>query len=310
MAPQLAVLGMGACLSTLKEPHDIEQLCRAFVPGTGAVEIHPLAKGLISESYRVVRDERAYTLKAAAAYAAEFALNIAWEAQVLERAGSAGMAPALVYCDAKRALLISRWVEGRSWSPEEVRHPANIGKIAALLRRVHALAVPLPPRLMNPLSWVQVYGAALSRRARGVPDGALRTAADARLQELAQLPAAAGVVCHSDLHTMNLLHRDESLVLIDWEYAHISDPLWDLAGWAANNDFEGAAQGELLRNYLGTAPTASDWQRLRLLMWLYDYVCLLWSRLYLSVRRGGVNGISRRATQLDARLRLPAHYAA
>lgn len=301
---------MGACLSTLKEPHDIEQLCTAFVPGTGAVEIHPLAKGLISEKYRAVRDGRAYTLKAAAGYAAEFALNIAWEAQVLERAAGAGVAPAPVYCDVERALLVSRWVEGRSWSPEEVRHPANIGKIAALLRRVHALAVPLPPRLMNPLSWVQVYGAALSRRVRGVPDGALRTAADARLQELAQLPAAAGVVCHSDLHTMNLLHRDESLILIDWEYAHISDPLWDLAGWAANNDFEAAARGELLGNYLGTAPTANDWQRLRLLMWLYDYVCLLWSKLYLSVRRDGVNDISRRATQLDARLRLPAHYAA
>ena len=37
-----------------------------------------LTGGLISESYRVVRDERAYTLKAAAAYAAEFALNIAY----------------------------------------------------------------------------------------------------------------------------------------------------------------------------------------------------------------------------------------
>ena len=310
MAPQPAVLGLGACLSTLKQPHDIEQLCTAIVPGTGAVEIHPLAQGLIGEKYRVVRDGRAYTVKAAAGYAAEFALNIAWEAQVLERAAGAGVAPAPVYCDVERALLVSRWVEGRSWSPEEVRHPANIGKIAALLRRVHALAVPLPPRLMNPLSWVQVYGAALSRRARGVPDGALRAAADARLQELARLPAAAGVVCHSDLHTMNLLHRDESLILIDWEYAHISDPLWDLAGWAANNDFEEAARGELLTNYLGTAPAASDWQRLRLLMWLYDYVCLLWSRLYLSVRRDGVNDISRRATQLDARLRLPAHYAA
>jgi aminoglycoside phosphotransferase (APT) family kinase protein len=310
MAPQLAVLGMGDCLSIPEKRHDIEQLCTAFVPGKGAVEIHPLAKGLISESYRVVRDERAYTLKAAAGYAAEFALNIAWEAQVLERAGSAGMAPALVYCDVERAVLVSRWVEGRSWSPEEVRHPANIGKIAALLRRVHALEVPLAPRLMNPLSWAHVYGAALSRRARGVPDSALRTAADARLQELARLPATAGVVCHSDLHTMNLLHRNESLILIDWEYAHISDPLWDLAGWAANNDFEGPAQGELLANYLGTAPTVGDWQRLRLLMWLYDYVCLLWSRLYLSVRRDGVNDISRRATQLDARLRLPAHYAA
>ncbi|MDP9007856.1 MAG: phosphotransferase [Pseudomonadota bacterium] len=290
-------------------PRDIEQLCRAFVPGTGTAEIHPLGSGLISESYRVVRDERAYTLKAAAAHAAEFALNIAWEAKLLQRAASSGLSPALVYCDPERAFMVLRWVEGRSWSPEEVKHPANIGKMAALLRRVHALPAPQPPRLMNPLSWMQVYGAALSRRSRGIPDTALRTAADSRLQELARLPAVAGVVCHSDLHTMNVLHRDEGLILLDWEYAHISDPLWDLAGWAANNDLEADAQGALLTDYLGTAPSAGDWLRLRLLMWLYDYVCLLWSKLYLSVRRDGANGISQRATQLDARLRLPAHYA-
>jgi hypothetical protein len=45
-------------------------------------------------------------------------------------------------------------------------------------------------------------------------------------------------------------------------------------------------------------------------MWLYDYVCLRWSELYSKMRGGGVNGIRKRATLLDARLRLPAHYAA
>ena len=290
-------------------PRDIERLCREVVPGTGAIEIHPLAKGLISETYRLVRDDIAYTLKAAAAYAGEFALDMAWEAQLLECAGSSSLAPALVYCDLERAFMVSRWVEGRSWSPDEAKGEANIVKMAALLRRVHALPIPLPPRLMEPRSWVQVYGAALSRRGRGVPDPALRAAAESNLREFNGLPAAAGVVCHSDLHRMNLLSRDESLVLLDWEYAHISDPFWDLAGWAANNDLEPHAQGELLTQYLGRAPAPVDWRRLRLLMWLYDYVCLLWSQIYSSVRRGGVNGILRRATQLDARLRLPAHYA-
>jgi thiamine kinase len=293
-------------------PRDIERLCQEAVPGTGAIEIHPLAKGLISETYRLVRDDIAYTLKAAAAHAAEFALDMAWEAQLLERAGRLSLAPALVYCDLERAFMVSRWVEGRSWSPDEAKGAGNIVKMAALLRRVHALPIPLPPRLMNPLSWVQVYGAALSRRGRGrgrgATDPALHVAAESHLREFNGLPAAAGVVCHSDLHSLNLLSRDESLVLLDWEYAHISDPFWDLAGWAANNDFEPHAQGELLTQYLGRAPAPGDWRRLRLLMWLYDYVCLLWSQLYSSVRRGGINGISRRATQLDARLRLPAHY--
>jgi thiamine kinase-like enzyme len=290
-------------------PDDIERLCRAIVPGTGAVEVHALAKGLISETYRVVRDGVAYALKAAAPNRADFGLDLAWEAQLLEPAGGLGLAPPVVYCDPKRAV-VSRWVVGRSWSPQEVRRPANIAKIAELLRRVHALLIPLPPRVMSPMSWIQVYGTSLSRHTRGAVEGPLRTAAESRLQQLAELPAATGVVCHSDLHAMNVIQVDEILTLLDWEYAHVSDPLWDLAGWAANNDFEPEKQRELLMNYLGTAPTPLEWQRLRLLMWLYDYVCLLWGELYLKTRRDGVNGIRKRSTLLDARLRLPAHYAA
>jgi thiamine kinase-like enzyme len=293
---------------------DIERLCRAIVPGTGAIEVRALANGLISDTYRVVRDGHCYALKTAAPQRGDFGLDLAWEAQVLGFAGTLGLAPPLVYCDLERAVL-SRWVAGRTFSPLEVRRAANITKIAQLLRRVHALPVPPPPRVMSPMSWIQVYVAALSRRTRGTRgtrgafDDALRAAAESRLQQLADLPAAAGVVCHSDLHALNVMQADEILTLLDWEYAHVSDPLWDLAGWAANNDLEPETQRELLMNYLGTAPTTAEWQRLRLLMWLYDYVCLLWSELYLNARRDGVNGIRERATLLDARLRLPAHYA-
>jgi thiamine kinase-like enzyme len=290
-------------------PGDIERLCRAIVPGTGAIEIQALTNGLTGETYRVQRDGVTYALKAATPHRADFGLNLAWEAQVLESAGSSGLAPPLVFCDLERTVL-SRWVVGRSWSPPEVMQAANITKIAALLRRVHALSVPLPARIMSPMSWIRVYGAALSRHSRGAADGSLRTAAESRLQQLAELPAAAGVVCHSDLHAMNLIEVDETLILLDWEYAHVSDPLWDLAGWAANNDFVPATQRELLVNYLGIAPSPAEWQRMRLLMWLYDYVCLLWSELYLSTRRGGENGIREHATLLDARLRVAAHYAA
>jgi thiamine kinase-like enzyme len=102
------------------------------------------------------------------------------------------------------------------------------------------------------------------------------------------------------------------LILLDWEYAHVADPLWDLAGWSANNDLAAEAQWNLLSDYLQTTPAQQEWRRLRLLLWLYDYVCLLWCELYLNVlgEQGGGAGVAERARLLDARLHLPAHYAA
>jgi aminoglycoside phosphotransferase (APT) family kinase protein len=288
---------------------EIEPLCRAIVPGAGSVDFEALGAGLISETYRVERDGISYTLKVAAE-PRELYLDLPWEVRLLELAGSIGLAPHLVYYDLDTAVLLSRWAQGRFWSFHEARAAANLESIAALLRRVHALAIPMPAREFSPLQWINTYDEALSRRTAASSDPLLRGAALARAQALAELPRAVGVVCHSDLHRMNLLREGDALILLDWEYAHVADPFWDVAGWCANNDIEAQMQWSLLTCYLGSAPDSGQWQRFRLLLALYDYVCLRWSQLYLSVRGEGANGVAERARLLDARLRVPAHYAA
>jgi thiamine kinase-like enzyme len=139
------------------------------------------------------------------------------------------------------------------------------------------------------------------------------------------------VMCHSDLHCQNLLVGTPAslapagaavavavggaaavggasvsgpLVLLDWEYAHVSDPLWDVAGWACNNDWSFERTEALLSSYLGRMPRAAETRRLRALAWLYDYVCLLWSELYVNLRDGAENGgVSQRAGEISHRLR-------
>jgi aminoglycoside phosphotransferase (APT) family kinase protein len=238
----------------------LESVADRHVPGMGKTDLHRLRRGLVNETYRVLRDGNAYALRAAATNPYDLGLDRHWEARVLEGAVAAELAPPLVYCDPERGILISRWVEGRSWSPEDT----------------------LRPRVMTPGQWMDRYSAA----APTAQAAALRSMAVERLSALATLPDVVPVVCHSDLHTLNLIDRGGSLVLLDWEYAHAADPFWDLAGWSANNDFEDEPTLALLANYLGRTPTPEECLRLRHLSWLYDYVCLLWSELYLSLHRG------------------------
>jgi thiamine kinase-like enzyme len=305
-------------------PHELECVAARHVPGTGKLAIHRLRSGLVNETYRVLRDGGVYALRVAASNPYGLGLDRAWEARVLEPAVLAGLAPGLEYCDPQRGILISRWVDGRLWTPADVRGRTNIARMADLARRIHALPIPTPSRVMTPSNWIDYYSAAARDSARAVPStalppstaAALRTAAGARLAVLAALPNVDPAVCHSDLHTLNLIDRGGSLVLLDWEYAHASDPLWDLAGWAANNDFEDDLKHELLMSYAGRPPTHDESQRLRLLGWLYDYICLLWSELYLklygdvregiAVQGGAAPGeVSGRAELLAARLMHP-----
>jgi thiamine kinase len=280
---------------------EIESLCAEIVPGTGGVHVERLSEGLVHESYRVTRDAHEYALRLPIADAGAIALDRAWEADLLQVAAAAQLAPAVRYVDAMRGILLSDWVAGHIWDAAEVESDAGIAGIGGLLRRVHALPVPLPAHGLSPADWVRHYD---SQSAVATPRH--RAMAASRLTEWAALPAAAAVVCHGDLHALNLLQTGDSLRLLDWEYAHVSEPFWDLAGWCANGDLNDGARRRLLDDYLQCPATPQLWRRLELLGWLYDYICLQWSLLYL--RRGRSSpSIAARAALLDARLSLPAN---
>jgi aminoglycoside phosphotransferase (APT) family kinase protein len=307
---------------------DVERVCLEVVPGHGAVEITALGEGLVNQTHRVARDGVSYALRLREPGSLDLGQDGEWEIRVIAQASADRLAPPLVYADARRGILLSRWAQGRAWSVAEARLPGNLAKFAHLVPRIHAMPPPQPARAMHPSDWIRFYHEALERRPAGAAgaaadDGAAgsgegrlagalppRSAADARLRQLASLPRATAVLCHSDLHPLNLVEAADSLQILDWEYAHVSEPLWDVAGWCANCDLGPESQLELLGCYQAEiSASASDRDaraRLPVLIWLYDYVCLLWCVLYLTQgadRPGStLQSIARRADVLAARL--------
>jgi aminoglycoside phosphotransferase (APT) family kinase protein len=290
-------------------PSTLEAVAERWVPGTGAVVVRRPASGLVNVSCRVDRDDRAYSLRVASPDADDLGLGLdrEWECRVLRRAAAAGLAPRLRHCLPQHGIVVADWVDGRPWSAAEIGTPAAVGVMAELLRRVHALRIPGPARVMNAGSWIAHYSAAAARLGcRGAPQApGLGGMAAQRLHELGALGPPPPVLCHSDVHRLNIVSGGAGgrASLLDWEYAHVSDGLWDLAGWAANNDWTRDAALRLLAAYLQRPPMPAEMRRLELLTWLYDYVCLLWSDIYAQRRAGeDTAAVAARAALLAARL--------
>jgi thiamine kinase-like enzyme len=284
-------------------PSSLEAIAREWVPGAGPVIIQRLDSGLVNLTCRVTRDARIYLLRIAGAEG-DPGVDRSWEQRVLATAAAAGLAP-FVHCfDPVRGILVADWHSGRTWTPEETREPVNVDAMAELLRRVHALPVLEPARAVSPATWVARYASELERRAISrAPGPELRGAAEARLTWLAASRPVVPVLCHSDLHRFNVLVGGR-IVLLDWEYAHVSDGFWDLAGWIANNDWPAADADRLLTRYLDRTAEPGERARLRVLEWLYDYVCLLWGALYLSQRSEEESrDTCRRMILIEARLK-------
>jgi thiamine kinase len=291
----------------------LEQLAERYVPGSGPVQIDRLGSGLVNRSYRVKRDGQIFSLRLAAPRAAELGLDREWECRVLRRAAGAGLAPVVECCEPRAGILVARWAEGSAWTAAQAALPDNIARVALLARRVHALFPIERPRVVSPAQWIAFYRRALDRPGGGTsskPPHRQRVDLEGIAQSLLDIldaePAVEPLLCHGDLHVQNLVVTPGAgPVILDWEYAHVSDPWWDLAGWACNGDLTAERRDMLLQRYLDRKPTLQEAQRFGRLAWLYDYVCLLWSELYLSSRSdrdAAKDAVSARAMWLAERL--------
>ena len=281
------------------------------MPGAGAVSVERLGRGLVNETHRVVRDSRVYSLRMPAAEPAPTGVDREWECRVLALASAAGLAPVIERCEPRFGVLVTQWEEGRAFDADEARRPGAAEQVAELTRRVHALPLPGNARVLGPADWIEHYrdalvpmGAGRAPRMQALAAGAdpLQAEAERRLGALEALPRPPRVLCHSDLHLANLVATEHGLVLLDWEYAHVSEALWDVAGWTCNNDLEPAARALLLASYLGRPASGDEAQRLEDLAWLYDYVCLLWSEVYCGAAGASDGRILERGRSLAARL--------
>jgi aminoglycoside phosphotransferase (APT) family kinase protein len=96
---------------------------------------------------------------------------------------------------------------------------------------------------------------------------------------LAQLgPGRANALCHHDVHEQNLVTDPAGrLWLVDWEYAGMGDPVFDLASCASQLQLSAVSTGLLCDEYIRAGGTV-ELTRLDLARWAFDYVQWLWYR--------------------------------
>jgi thiamine kinase-like enzyme len=175
-------------------------------------------------------------------------------------AEAVGISPEVVY--AEPGAIVIRFVEGRTYTPEDVRDPANLERIVGLIRRCHH---DMPKHLRGPILMFWVFHV-IRDYAGTLRDGESRSLPQLPklLERADRLEAAVGpievVFGHNDLLAANFLDDGQRLWLVDWDYAGFNSPLFDLANVASNNEFPPDLVNALLEAYFG-APADADLRR-------------------------------------------------
>src|SRR5207247_1492493 len=107
--------------------------------------------------------------------------------------------------------------------------------VAHALRRFHD--VPAIPGLFIPLRIVEAYRAlAIAHGVRIPPEYELASAVGRRI-EVALLAAPVELrPCHNDLLNANFIDDGDRIRIVDWEYAGMGDPFFDLGNFSINHE--------------------------------------------------------------------------
>ena len=242
--------------------------------GIGAIRnIEPIKHGLTNRSWLVTMDADRVVVRISHQTEADLLIDRNSEAAVLQLVARADIGPEVLRADLGHGVLVTRYL-GATWTESDAQVPENIDRLAALLRRLHSLEASAGVRIVDLASTARGYLRTLDQR--GIRSGltlpALRECADEMAMQLRKDSAPS--LCHNDVHHLNIV-EGASLRLIDWEYAGVGEPLFDLASLCVYHRYRRSQCERLLSAYAAPSEAVS-WQRLELACWLFDYIRDLW----------------------------------
>jgi thiamine kinase-like enzyme len=225
------------------------------------------------------------------------------EGEILRVVARAGLAPRVVRCDPLARLLVTQWIAGAKVGPAVADCDRTIRQVAAMLRQLHELTPPPGVRVVD-------FAVQARRLEAALPAEAVRPALAACAEEvLSRLgPGHAPVLCHHDVHAQNLVTEPAGrLWLVDWEYAGLGDPVFDLASCASQLELSAASAGQLCNEYIHAGGTV-DPARLNPARWAFDYVQWLWYRGLLATAAAGPDAFeaAHRAERIERGLQVRA----
>ncbi len=243
---------------------DILARLQAFV-GPLSGEPVPLSGGITNHNFRIMLGGEDYVLRIHGKDTKLLGIDRESERMASKLAAGLGIAPALVA--AFDDCLLTRFVTRDAAEPAVLAESIEI--LAPALRAFHHAPAQLPSRFWVP-DLLEQYAALVRTRSVTLPDE-YRQAAAVAAEIAAAVPLRDPRPCHNDLLAGNIIQaQDGAVLIVDWEYAGMGHPCFDLGNLSVNNDFSEADDERLLRAYHGHPPTDAQRATLALMRILSD----------------------------------------
>ena len=260
----------------------VARLTAVLGPRQGPVR--PLDGGITNRNYRVNFGGDEYVVRLPGKDTNLLGIDREAERLATKQAAELGIGPKVAAMFEDPPCLVTGFVEGRELTSEELRGEEVLAEVARGLRAYHDSGLELPTEFQV-YDIVREYAEVARSRGGEVPgafDAALERAGEI-VKAVGDQPEHRARPNHNDLLAANFLQSPDGVVIVDWEYAGMGDPFFDLGNFAVNNELDDQGGERLLEAYFGEPATAPRAAALNLFRFMSDFREAMWGVVQTSV---------------------------
>jgi len=223
-------------------------------PGA-STDVTPIEAGITNRNYRVETSGRVFVLRLAGADTELLGIDREDEVEAGRVAAAAGVGPDIVAFLPDLGCVVTRFLDGTPIPEDRLGEPAVMRSV---VRSIHGIHDCPPIRATFPVfRIVERFRDTAAERGVTIPrayDDAHAIAA--RIEGAFSRSPMPPTTCHNDLLNANFLLDGDHTWIVDYEYAGMGDPFFDLGNLSVNNGLDDAAGSLLLETYFGTVRDA------------------------------------------------------
>jgi thiamine kinase-like enzyme len=246
--------------------------------------ITDLSGGLTNRNYKIdASDGNSYVLRIGGNDTRLLGIDRPTEYGCTLAASAVGVSPEPIAFLEPEGYLVTRFITGVGLPMDVLATPHNLRRVVESLKAYHAL--PHFPGHFSPFRVFESYLSIAQQHNAPLPDNINWYSERAQEIERAFLHQPfTPTPCHNDLLNGNFIDDGTSIRILDWEYAGMGDPFFDLANLSAQNEFTQANDEALLTEYFD-AFTSAQFARHQLMKIMSDLREAMWAMVQCNVSK-------------------------
>lgn len=261
-----------------KQPEKILRIAQEMAEGPEEIVIKKLGGGLTNDNYKVSIGSTSYFFRSVNHTHSVLGSSLEREWIITTYVSKSSIAPKVISYHPKDGILVTEFIQ-TTGGKVDLRNNATMLSFCRIIDSLHKLKVEFP-MLFDPYLSIENSIQSALEKSVDLPDDLLFVVHPKISAFDKNSPPSlnhAKVPAHLDLHAGNILDDGKQLWLIDWEYAAMADPYFDLATVTSVENFSNQEMKMLLERYLKRSSSENEFNYFLKMRILADTRWALWS---------------------------------